>query len=257
MPHLEVFYTPPDLIDKSTGSLRIVDVEAHHISHVLRHKPGDEVWVVDGVGHGYWARLTEFSKESVAGEIRDEKIGWGELKVPVGLIIPALKGARMETVIEKGTELGARWFLIPQTRHAVAKPTPEKLKRWRRIAMSAMKQCGRSYLPTIQSFTDLNSALDACQTLAGTLEEKQSPYGIVFAEMGAPQLLDNVLVRKKIGSGAWRSIFVAVGPEGGFSEEEVKKLREEGAIAFSLGTRRLRSDTAAIASLAQVISIIN
>ena len=257
MSHLEVFYTSPNLIDLNSGLLRIAGQESHHISHVLRHKPGDVVMVVDGVGHGYWVLLKDFSKDSVRGEIQDEEMGWGESKVPIGLIIPALKGARMDTVIEKSTELGVRWFLLPQTQYAVAKANPNKLERWRRIALSAMKQCGRSYLPMIQSFPDLASAFEACRRSVGAFAENGPQFGIVYAKMGAPSLPDNTHISDQIRTGTWKAVFTAVGPEGGFSEEEIGQLQDTGALPYGLGKRRLRSDTAAIVSMTLVGGIMD
>jgi 16S rRNA (uracil1498-N3)-methyltransferase len=249
MPHLVVFYTPPDRVDSGSGELEIAGQEAHHIRKVLRHKPGDQVVVVDGCGNAYWVTLTEIRQEYATGEIGRSEQHWRESPVPIGVIIPPLKGQRVDGVIEKGTELGASWFRIPRTEHAVAKVTPHKLDRWRRIALAAMKQCGRSVLPSIQQFPDLASAV-------GDGSETDRQPLIFYADPEGAQLSEAIKDTDHILKGADAQVYIAVGPEGGFSDEERRLLGQHGAVAFSLGSRRLRSDTAVIAALSQLNGLI-
>jgi len=257
MSHLEVFYTPPDLIDAGSATLRIVNQDAHHISRVLRHKPGDILVVVDGVGRAYWVDLTEVGMAAVTGKIERQESMWGEPEVPIGLIIPPLKGSRLDWVVEKGTELGAGCFLITRTRNSLPQPGSNRLDRWRRIALSAMKQCGRSILPMVESFPALEVALDACRKDLAPSGRALSRAGIIYAKMGKPGIADNVGITEKIQSRQWDVIWVAMGPEGDFSVEELSLLEGVGAWSFGLGNRRLRSDTAAVAALAQLNGVLN
>ena len=258
MPHLEVFYTSPDQIDTKTGVLKIIEQEAHHIINVLRHKSGDKIVVVNGCGQAYWVILKALSKGTVTGTIENEEQSWGESPVPIGIIIPTLKGQRMDTIIEKGTELGATWFMIPHTKNTVAKATPNKLDRWKRIALAAMKQCGRSVLPAIRRFSNLQNALEErnhikIPALTPEIQKQLPPPIILYADQSGlaipdilPQDNDNQSVSRK-------PVFVAVGPEGGFSPDELRLLQNVSATPVNLAPRRLRSDTAIITALSQLI----
>lgn len=262
MPHTEVFFTPPELIDSAAGILRISGQEAHHIRTVLRHGSGDKITVVDGQGKAYWVTITLNRKGTITGTIDRVEAGWGESKTCIRVIVPPLKGQRMDTVIEKGTELGVSWFGIPKTQNSVVPVTANKLDRWGRIALAAMKQCCRSLCPTIQSFPTLEESLTIAE-LRGAI--------ILYADLGKPELwrkgqLEGLLRFPRVKArGKARNdrgqlqdsqgirVAVAVGPEGGFSDDEIALLDKWGAIPFGLGARRLRSDTAVIAALAQIV----
>jgi 16S rRNA (uracil1498-N3)-methyltransferase len=244
MPHQEVYYTPPELIDSNAGVLKIQGQEAHHIRNVVRHISCDKIIVVDGCGKAYWVTLLIGHQEIITGAIEKEESGWGESKMNIGVIIPPLKGHRMDTVIEKGTELGVCSFCISNTENTVARVGASKLDRWHRIALSAMKQCCRSVCPVILQFLNLEESLKA---------STQSETIVLFADMGKPKLNRSMLPTSFFRKDSKASVAVAVGPEGGFSDEEIALLNNCGGIPFGLGPRRLRSDTAVMAALAQII----
>ena len=243
MPHQEVYYTPPELIDSNAGVLKITGQEAHHLRNVVRHTSGDKVIVVDGCGKAYRVTLSLEDKGIITGAIEKEESGWGESRMAIGVIIPPLKGHRMDTVIEKGTELGVSTFYIPNTKNAVARVTTSKLDRWHRITLSAMKQCCRSVCPSIQSFTDLEEALTAIKAIDIT---------VLYADMEKPILSRSMFPEDFFQKASNAGVVVAVGPEGGFSDEEIAIINNYRAIPFGLGPRRLRSDTAVMAALAQI-----
>ncbi len=247
MRHTEVFYTPPNRIDLSNASVEIIDQEAHHIRTVLRHKPGDEIVVVDGCGTAYWVTLIGIAPDVIEGQIEKKEQSWGEPTIPIKVIVPVLKGQRMDAVIEKGTELGVTGFLVMQTTHSVAKITDNKLDRWRRISLAAMKQCLRSVLPDIHQFPNLKAALEAEQAAKAT---------ILYADMRGGRLTEIIAAKREIVTTKNAPVIIAVGPEGGFSEEELILLDAYGAVSFDLGQRRLRSDTAVIAALSQIQAIL-
>jgi 16S rRNA (uracil1498-N3)-methyltransferase len=248
MSHIEVFYTPPDRIDSSDSKVEIIGEEAHHIRNVLRHKHGDEIVVVDGCGMAYWVTITDIAQDTIIGRITKQEQSWGEARIPVKVIIPILKGQRMDTVIEKGTELGVTDFLVTQTAHSVAEITDNKLERWRRIAKAAMKQCLRSVLPTISPFPSLKAALKSLE------QDSDKTY---YADMNGGKLLEVINLENDSETKRVKTIIMAVGPEGGFSGEEVGLLDRYGGKSFRLGKRRLRSDTAVIAALSQLQAISN
>jgi 16S rRNA (uracil1498-N3)-methyltransferase len=259
MPHLEVFYTSPDQINTKTGVLKIIEQEAHHFTNVLRHKSGDKIVVVNGCGQAYWVILKVLPKGIVTGIIEKEEQSWGESLVSIGVIIPPLKGQRMDTVIEKGTELGVTWFMIPHTHNTVAKATENKLDRWKRIALAAMKQCGRSVWPSIRIFPNLQATLAECNNIkiaAPTQQNQQQQPSLIilYGDQGGLAMPDILSQGDEKQSVNRQMVFIAVGPEGGFSSDELQLLQSVSATPVNLAPRRLRSDTAIITALSQLIT---
>jgi len=247
MSHQEVYYTPPELVDIDARILKITGQEAHHIRTVVRHTSGDKAIVVDGCGKAFWVALSIEQQGIITGTIEKEERNLGESKTNIGVIIPPLKGHRMDTVIEKGTELGISSFYIPNVKNAVARVTASKLDRWHRIALSAMKQCCRSVCPSVQQYPNLKEALTAIKT-AGVI--------VLYADMGKPPLSRSMFPKSLFQENSKAGVVVAVGPEGGFSDEEILLLQKQGAIPFGLGPRRLRSETAVLAALAQINALL-
>jgi 16S rRNA (uracil1498-N3)-methyltransferase len=233
---MDYFYTSPSLI--KSGSLSIEGEELHHLSKVLRKKVGEMIIVVDGEEHAYKAILESISRSSAECKILQAFDRFNEPDVEVKLAFAVLKNpSRMDFLVEKCTELGVREFISMRTeRTIVSKVHTERLQK---IALSAMKQCGRSYLPPIHS---LMSFLDALTYL------KDCEGRVIMHEM----VSEGTAAQRKT-SVRWRSVGVLVGPEGGFTEEEVQAAQSAGFVPFSLGRRRLRSETAAIAAVNTIV----
>jgi 16S rRNA (uracil1498-N3)-methyltransferase len=229
---MDYFYAPPSSIRSTT--LVIQGEELHHLSKVLRKKLGETITVVDGEEHAYKAILESISRSSAECKILQAFDRFNEPDVEVKLAFAVLKNpSRMDFLVEKCTELGVREFIPMRTeRMVVSKVRTERLQK---IALSAMKQCGRSYLPRIHA---LMSFLDALTYL------KDCEGRLIMHEMTS----ERVAAQRKT-SVRWRSVGVLVGPEGGFTEEEVQEAQSAAFVPFSLGPRRLRSETAAIASV--------
>jgi 16S rRNA (uracil1498-N3)-methyltransferase len=233
---MDYFYTPPSLI--KSRLLSIQGEELHHLSKVLRKKVGETIMVVDGEEHAYKAILESISRSSAECKILQAFDRFNEPDVEVKLAFALLKNpSRMDFLVEKCTELGVREFIPMRTeRTVVSKVRTERLQK---IALSAMKQCGRSYLPRIHA---LMSFLDALTYL------KDCEGRLIMHERASER---SAARRKTIVQ--WRSVGVLVGPEGGFTEEEVQEAQSAGFVPFSLGPRRLRSETAAIASVNTIV----
>jgi 16S rRNA (uracil1498-N3)-methyltransferase len=236
LPTMDYFYTPPSLI--KAKSLSIQSEELHHLSKVLRKKVGETIIVVDGEEHAYKAILESISKSAAECKILQTFHRFNEPDIEVKLAFALLKNpSRVDFLVEKCTELGAREFIPMGTeRTIVSKAHTERLQK---IALSAMKQCGRSYLPRIHS---LMSILDALAYL------KDCEGRFIMHEMASE---GNAARRKTILQ--CRSVGVLVGPEGGFTEEEVQAAQSAGFVPVSLGPRRLRSETAAIAAVNTIV----
>lgn len=239
------FFAPP----RAVHGRRLVlpPDEARHATRVLRHRPGDEIAVVDGEGRRHRVRLDRTGQDKTVGTILATEENAGEpayhLTVGLGLL---KKRSRFETFLEKAVELGAARILPLRTRYAEKEGL--KQKRARRIVRAALKQSGRSRLPQLAAPTGFTEAVEELR--AGAYDRafiahcREKPSAVPFTEALAEASLP-------------RRILVLVGPEGGFSEEEVKTAEAAGATVVSLGPRRLRAETAALAAAAAVMLTID
>jgi 16S rRNA (uracil1498-N3)-methyltransferase len=234
----EYFYVPAEhIIDQH---IAIVGEEAKHIARVLRKSIGDLLWVVDGEGKAYEAVIRLVTLESVECEILYEHFHHHEPDIEVTLAVAQLKNpSRMDWIIEKGTELGVRKFIPLQTHRTIVKSPKEE--RWNNIALAAMKQSGRCILPKVlppKSFHDVIE--DTVQYDVKLIPYERTDHILFIAE---------ALKHRKPP----RSILVMIGPEGGFTEEEIIIAEKAGFMQVSLGRRRLRTETAAIIAAGWVI----
>lgn len=245
---MEFSYVPPDRIRGNSAFITDKD-EQHHLARALRKKPGDAVQFVDGEGWIYEGVLVRMKPE-IEVEIRDRRRD-SETESPEVTLAPALlKGPRLDTVVEKATELGVAAILPMRSARTVAGgdgPSGQRLDRWRRIALSAMKQSLRARLPRIEPVTDLEDVVSSTSSydlalIAWEEEEERRP--------GLASGLASGLDAKA------RRVLLMIGPEGGFAGEEIAMAREAGMVTVSLGRSRLRSDTAAIAGLALLMAAL-
>ncbi len=225
---MDYFYCSPENI--SGTSLVIDGEEFAHLVHVMRKKEGDEIRVVDGRGSAYDVRLGEIKKKMVHATIhrvhdrhhepaRDVLIAVGILKNP----------SKFDFLVEKVTELGVNRIVPLVTERTI--PHHAKIDRWQKLALAAMKQCGRAFLPAVEKLTPLSEFLSRPFTadLKMVAHEKASHV------LSVDHLLDK----------RHRSVVLLIGPEGGFSEQEIEHASQKGFIPVNLGERRLRTETAA------------
>ncbi|HXX53126.1 MAG TPA: RsmE family RNA methyltransferase, partial [Thermodesulfovibrionales bacterium] len=152
-----------------------------------------------------------------------------------------LKGEKMELVIQKTTELGVNEIVPVTTERSQLKET-RKEPRWRKIAEDASRQCGRSHVPRIHDLVPF------CKVFAPSSHyDSGQPKGLIFWEDEGMNLAET-----KDILGASTSLKICIGPEGGFTKEEARIARSCGFLTVSLGTRILRSETAAIVATALV-----
>ncbi|MEO0092517.1 MAG: RsmE family RNA methyltransferase [candidate division WOR-3 bacterium] len=229
---MELYYT-----DKSnifSNRLRISGQEAHHISRVMRHKIGDVIYVTDGEGNEYQCTIDKINNDIEANIVNVNRKA-REPKLKVTLAQSIIKGFRMDIIIEKATELGISEIIPVITERTIAQVSEKKAERFKNIAFAAIKSSTRTLLPQISSpltFSQLlNKINDYDLAILAWEEEKQKRLADI------------------IGGRNFRKILLIIGPEGGFSKDEVQKTLNFGVKCFSLGPRRLRAETAAIAAL--------
>ncbi len=226
---IELFYTPPENIDN--GNLVLTGEEYHHAINVMRKKVGEKLYITDGAGNIYITEIEKTEKRNVVARIAEKSTYPNKLQ-NFTLCIPRLKNpGRMEFALEKSVELGFTKFIVFESERTIAKG--EKLKRWNKIVLSAMKQSLRSYLPKVEYIRDLSNV-------------SKDFIKIVFNQ-NAEQPFASYLKSMEKG----KNICLIFGPEGGFSEKEIKSFGNP--VIVRLGNNRLRSETAVVTA-ASVLS---
>jgi len=227
------FLIDPDNISNSNFFLN--KQESHHLINVLRKQIGTEIWLIDGIGCTYRGIVQKFSNDVVSGQIIDEFPKYGENNIQVVLGIGILKKDKMNVVVEKATELGIN-IIAPLLLDKCIK-RDIIFERLSKISKSAVKQCGRSVIPSIQKPISLNELL-----------VNYNKNIILVCHESGNRGID--ILPKVIKNGS--KILLLVGPEGDFSEKEIELLKTYDSQFIKLGNRRLRSETAVITALSQL-----
>jgi len=235
---MDYFYVK--LEDVTSHELILRGDESKHLVRVLRKNIGDRIFVTDGNEMMYQAVIAEIGKTETRCTLAAMHRKYNESTIDVTLAVSLLKNpARFDYLVEKTTELGVRTILPISCERTVAHN--EKHNRLEKIALSAMKQCGRSWLPRIQPLQSFKSLLDNSSQyqLKIILHEKTDSMHSIASEL---KLHDDL-----------HSLIVVVGPEGGFTEEEENSAIHAGFKSLSLGMRRLRTETAAVVAVSHVL----
>ena len=231
------FFVPPEWLRGESVSLE--GPVAHQLARVLRAQPGQRIVLLDNSGLEYEVELTRVAARTAEGRVLARRPGVPEPEVSVHLYQGALKGEKLDWVLQKGTELGVRSFTITHCARSVTREARlARLERWRRIVTEAAEQCGRSRLPGLRSPLPLGQALAEAPGVKLLLWEAERATGLADA-----------LARH--GGAAAFSLFT--GPEGGFEEGEVEEARRSDAEVVTLGRRTLRAETASIVATTLVL----
>jgi len=211
--------------------------DARKVATVLRMRDGDEVEAIDSASTRYRAGVA-IDGAAVRVRLLEVVAGRPQLGPRVAVAQGIPKGQKMDFVVEKLTELGAAEIVPLRSARAVADASPAKLERWRRLARTAAMQCGRVDVPAVGEPIDIDGLSARC-----------AAFDVVLVpwESAEPSPLRDVLPGLLAGA---RSVLIAIGPEGGFAQDEVARLQAAGAHAVSLGGRILRTETAGLALLA-------
>lgn len=226
---MNVFYAPSDHVEGDL--IRLPEDEARHAVQVLRTKLGETVWVTDGCGNRYESQVHLIGKRSLELKIMNRLFSPKE-SLPVLAVGMIKSRERLEWLVEKSVELGVSKLILMQTERSERSHVRED--RLRAIQVSAMKQCMTSWLPELVTGMSFEAALDE-----GKLTHQ--PMYIAHEKASSESRLPH--------TDATASPLLLVGPEGGFSDREVQLAVDAGAKMVSLGPRRLRAETAALAVL--------
>lgn len=221
----ERFYTNSAL---AVGPVLLQGPEAHHLATVCRFSAGEHVILFNGDGREYSAEIVSVSRKQVALEVRSIDVPPRELGFRLEVAAPLPKGDRADFLIEKLTELGVTDFVPLRTQRSVVQPRETKLERLQRTVIEASKQCGRNVLMQIHALTEWS---EYCRRM-------ELPARKLLAHVGADPAVSQLATNE--------DVCVAVGPEGGFTEEEAEMAKKAGWQLVSLGPRVLRVETAAL-----------
>jgi len=221
----------------------IIGDDVKHITKVLRSKIGDLMICSNGEGIDVVAKIVKIDKEQVFAEIIETFNETRESPIKVILAQGLPKADKMDFIIQKGTEIGVSEFLPFTSERTIVQLDTNKQKkrieRWQKIAKEAAEQAHRSVIPKIHSVI----------TWKQLLQKMQHEFSLIAYEkentMTLYQTLTDHLDQIKI-------LFV-IGPEGGFSASEIEEAKKQGAISVSLGTRILRTETAGLVGVANIL----
>jgi 16S rRNA (uracil1498-N3)-methyltransferase len=209
--------------------------EAHHLGTVSRLRPGDQVCLFNGNGHEYPALIQTVSRHSISLDILRIETPLRELGFQLEVAAPLPKGDRAQFLLEKLTELGVTAFVPLRTRRSVVHQGEQKIDKLQRHVIEASKQCGRNRLLHVADVTDWKTYLERPDVPALSIIAHPEGTAPVW-----PQAQDCAF---------------AVGPEGGFTEDEVAEARCHGWQVVSLGPRILRIETAALFFAAGAVAV--
>ena len=236
------FYAP-DLVAGDAGAV-LPAQEAHHLTRVLRLGEGDEIAVFDGRGAEYRARVTAAARDGVQVTLIEPIAPAPEPRVALTLVQAILKGDKMDAVVRDATMMGAVALEPIVTTHGVVRLASvaggKSAERWRRVAVSSAKQCRRAVVPAIEEPRAFGEALAAARDGLRLLLVEPS------ADAGEGQSMRSLTGR------ADRSVALFVGPEGGWTAEEVDGAVASGCVPVTLGRITLRADAVPLAALAVV-----
>jgi 16S rRNA (uracil1498-N3)-methyltransferase len=219
--------------------------EHHHLSKVLRIKPGKRIWLIDEQGRSFLAEVREVGKQKTRLAVV-EQAEKEEMKIELTLAQGLIKSKKMDFLVQKATELGMRSFIPVIARRSVVRiqeKEQRKRARWQKIAAEAAKQSRRSLVPEVYS----------PQPFSCFIENRNESRKLLLCETKGRYLRDIFAEGPgRPGDGGTPSVLILVGPEGGWTEEEEGLALERGFEAVSLGKQVLRAETAALAALAVI-----
>lgn len=206
--------------------------QQHYLSRVLRLRSGDHFIAMDGQGNGWLSEL-----QSDQAKILEAIVIQSELSVSTTLVLALPKGNGFDDVVRQVTELGVSCIAPVISDRTLLNPSPHKLDRWRRIAQEAAEQSERQIVPTILEPISFRDRLS---------QDSDDRCFICLARGSSPHLLD-VLLKQ-----TFASITLAIGAEGGWTDQEVEQAITANYQPISLGRRILRAVTAPIVALSLV-----
>jgi 16S rRNA (uracil1498-N3)-methyltransferase len=237
------FFVPPELLKAVGATVSLPKELAHQVRDVLHLSVGEQLVLLDNSGDEVLAAVEKSSRVGVEVQLLERRASKNESRVRIILCQGLLKSARFEWILEKGTELGVAVFVPTLCRRSTAglqDAGPSKIQRWRRIIQEAAEQSGRSRLPELLPIRLLTQALnDIPQDALAIMPWEEEPRHNLHQAI-SPGI-------------APMTVILFIGPEGGFMAEEVMLAQRHAVQIVTLGPRIMRAETAALATIANVM----
>ena len=231
------FFLHPSMVNKPSPS--ITGSDARHIHTVLRLKIGDELALFDGTGMEYRAWIVGMAPGRIALSPVSACTAFRESPVRIVLAQAMLKDRKMDDLLPQAIELGINRWVPFLSERSVSRPETKRMedrhRRWEKIAIESLKQCGRNRGPAIEKLCGFEEALTLGQECTARFifwEKEEKPLCVATLPKTEPDA----------------AVIAMLGPEGGFSEPEIAVARKAGFLPVSLGPRILRAETAAVAA---------
>ena len=236
------FFVSEEQINGENAYIEGSDV--NHIANVLRMKPGEELLISVKGDWDYLCKIVDIETDRVNLKVL-ESMEQRELPVNITLLQGIPKSDKLEMIIQKAVELGVSEIIPVKTKRVVVKidekKVDTKVNRWNAIAESAAKQSKRSIIPKVYEPMSIDNALEIVKDFGVKLIPYENADGIDKTR----KILDNMDKTKNIA--------VFIGPEGGFEETEVERIKNSGFEVITLGKRILRTETAGLALLSNIM----
>lgn len=234
---MRYFFIEPD---KSTGSnFVITGSDARHIKTVLRLKSGDKLGLFDGKGFEYEAKIVDLSTGRVAVSVIRRFPSTAESPVQITVAQGFLKEKKMDGLVRQLSELGIIKWIPFIAERSIPRPDKKQLsartKRWEKISREAIKQCKRGCIMKIGDTVSFEEILNLSQTADLKIAFWEDELQPLNAKLPGPD-------------GKINKIYALLGPEGGFTQQEIESARARGFVTASLGPRILRAETATVAA---------
>ena len=236
------FIFQPDVIDSKKVLITSEEL-CHQFFNVLRFKAGEKIIILDNLGDEYLVELMDVSKKEVIGNVLEKRKNNAESKIKIRLYQAIQKSPeKFEMVLQKGTEVGVTEF-VPLITKRTERESLHKLPRLERILKESAEQSGRGIIPVLREPVKMQKLLENLIKSDDKSAEVNKKVVHVLAHPEAEKMLKDV---SKILADGVEQINVYIGPEGGFTEQEIEAAKKAGFILLNIGPRILRSETAGI-----------
>ena len=239
------FFVAPELAQQLDVEIALPKELAHQLRDVLHLQVGEQLVLLDNSGDEVRASIVIINKNAVNVKLLERRTGKSASNVRIILCQGLLKSARFEWILEKGTELGVSVFAPTICRRSMSgleDAGTSKIQRWQRIITEAAEQSGRARLPALLPIRPLKDALNDIPPDALALMPWEEERTVMLRDAMRPPVRNNQI-----------TVVLFIGPEGGLTVDEVNQARQYGVQVVSLGSRILRAETAALATVASVM----
>ena len=240
------FYHPDTI--SAHSEINLSEDTSKHLVKSLRLKPSNKIVLFNGDGYDYHGEVSDIDKKNVKIAVHEKKLNTSEADIDISILQSVTSRDKLDFIFQKNTELGIKNFYLINTERVNFKipqsKTENRIEHLKKVVISACEQSGRSKIPTVhETILGLNKL---------TNEDDHSCKLILnpYTDYSLSNLRNNDLINKK-------SFQILIGPEGGFSEAEIKVAENAGFKSLSLGKRVLRTETASLSIASTILALTN